>query len=154
MTDLTRVTIAVLVSLTPLAFAPGCAGCQRPQPGPSPSTGGVTGTGGYPATGGTTATGGQSTGGTAPSGGTAGTGGVPADDCEAAEWRIRDLDCRHDSDGGPGKPRWLTPSGTPLSVVCRDRAADNDPICPACLMRIKTCDGIEACRPLSPGVCP
>jgi hypothetical protein len=153
MNDLTRVTIAVLLSLTPLAFAPGCAGCQI-NPGPSPATGGATGTGGYPATGGTTATGGQSTGGAAPSGGTAGTGDVPADDCEAAEWRIRDLDCRHDSDGGPGKPRWLTPSGTPLSVVCRDRAADNDPICPACLARIETCDDIDACRPTSPGVCP
>jgi hypothetical protein len=150
---MTRFFALLLLGLIPILGTlgvPGCAGCQVKH-GPTPATGGAPGTGGTTATGGSSdATGGQTTGGTAPSGGTAGTGGVPADDCEAAEWRIRDLKCMRASDG---KPRWLTPSGIPLSVVCRDRAADNDPICPACLASIANCDGIDACRPLSPGVC-
>lgn len=125
----------------------GCGGCQT-RIDPSPATGGTGAGGSSNATGGSMATGGTSS-----TGGSPGTGGAPspADDCEAAEWRIRDLGCLRESDG---KPRWLTPGGIPLSVVCRDRAADNDPICPACLARIATCDGIDACRPRSPGVCP
>ena len=139
----------VLVAFMASMSFGGCAGCQT-RIEPAPETGG-TGPGGV-STGGAQAMGGTETGGVSSTGGT-GTGGTPnpADDCEAAEWRIRYLGCLRESDG---KPRWLTPGGIPLSVVCRDRAADHDPMCPKCLMTIEDCDDIDACRPRSPGVCP
>lgn len=117
------------------------AHCQNPDPGPIPPTGGAGGTGGVA----------PATGGAQPSGGQGGTGGQqPIDDCEAAEMRLWELGCRT----ADGQPRWLTPAGTPLSVVCRARAADGDPICPKCLAAIMRCEEIELCRPHDTGECP
>jgi hypothetical protein len=122
-------------------------------PGPVPPDPGGTG-GDYsptpPVTGGETGTGGEPSGGT----GGLGTGGVeptPVDDCEAAESHLQALNCRRATDGGP---RWLTPAGTPLAVVCRARAADGDPICQKCIASVSSCAEVDLCRPHSPGVCP
>ena len=109
-------------------------------PEPPPATGGQPdATGGTPGTGGLVFTGGRP-----------GTGGAPADDCEASERRLRELGCRSPS----GQPRWQTPAGTPLAVVCRSRAADGDPICQKCIASVSSCAEVDLCRPRSPGVCP
>jgi hypothetical protein len=112
------------------------ATCETPDPDPVPPPDATGGTG--PSTGGTgpVATGGESPG--------------PIDDCEAAERRLRELDCR----SADGFPRWMTPAGTGLAVVCRARAADGDPICPKCLASIVRCSEIDLCKPTTPGVCP
>jgi len=101
----------------------------------------------------------NATGGTA--GGPAATGGAepggtggeapapPADDCEAAELKLRALECKHD-----GEPYWETSAGVPFSVFCRDRAADGDSVCPRCLAAIDDCSEIPTCKPTTPGVCP
>lgn len=126
-----------------LVALPGST-CDGPPPAPpappvatgGQQTGGLGGTGGWekpPLTGGT------------------GTGGAPVDDCEAAERRLRALDCRRALDDGP---RWETPNGTPFATVCRERALDGDPLCAACIARVNYCEQVDNCRPRSPGECP
>jgi hypothetical protein len=131
-----------LAALLALLSAPSCERPDPVPPDPVPATGGAPdATGGAPGTGGSSPS----------TGGLEGTGGAPADDCEAAERRLVELNCRRASDGGP---RWLTPAGTPLAVVCRARAADGDPICPRCIASVASCSEVDLCRPTSPGVCP
>jgi hypothetical protein len=121
-----------------LAFAMG-ASCQRDPVTPD-NTGG---TGGYWPTP-------PVTGGAAGIGGSSGSGGAaPVDVCEAAEWRLKALECRTDA----GVPLWATPAGTPFATVCRAREADGDSMCPHCIAEIESCDVLELCRPRSPGVC-
>ena len=151
-----------LLSLLPLLLIGACSSCQdKPVPpgpldtggyAPTPEvTGGMPGTGGTQGTGGEEpSTGGVSTGGSA-TGGEQGTGGRPApsDDCQAAEWKIQDLNCLN----ADKKPRWLTPGGKPMADACRASVA-RGAMCPKCLAKITTCAGIDACQPTDTGVCP
>ena len=146
---MTRYLPVLLVVIIPLLLASTCDKHVDPLPGPVPSTGGQSS-----ATGGALGTGGwenPSTGGTTSTGGAVGTGGAPADDCEAAARRLEALKCKRASDGGP---RWLTPAGVSFMIVCRDHERDKDSLCPRCMATVATCDGVDLCRPKSPGVCP
>ena len=139
---MTRAFVALaMLLLLPASLGSSCETPTPVPPEPPPATGGQPdATGGAPGTGGwiNPFTGGY------------GTGGAPADDCEAAERHMRELDCRSSS----GVPRWQTPAGTPLAVACRARAADGDPICPRCIASVASCAEVDLCRPHSPGVCP
>lgn len=140
--------IGIVCCLAYMVLA-GCGSCQYP-PGPQPATGGTAATGGSAGTGGAATGGNEAAGGTTASGGTGTGGSPPVDDCEAAERRLQQLDCRT----ADGAPRWLTPAGTPLAVVCRAREVDGDSMCPNCLAHVASCAGIDACRPRQTGVCP
>jgi len=55
--------------------------------------------------------------------------------CEAAEAKLRQLDCRRDD----GSPWALTPGGTPFAPACRRALADGRNWNPHCIAKIEVC---------------
>ena len=55
--------------------------------------------------------------------------------CEAAEAKLRVLDCRRDD----GSPWATTPAGTPFAQACRRALADGRDWKPQCIAKIEVC---------------
>jgi len=63
-------------------------------------------------------------------------------DCDAADERLRELQCR----GERGRPLWETPDGVPFADACRYALSDGRDWSPTCLATIDSCDEVESCR--------
>jgi hypothetical protein len=64
------------------------------------------------------------------------------DDCQRAEIRLKELDCRR----ADGSPRWLTPKGSSFTEYCRVAVDDGRSPRPDCIAQVTNCEQVNAAQ--------